>query len=116
MHAAPSAPSNLQHVQWQTSQQHQNDEAQQPADAQGWAKQEQQSTEHSAPDPNSPLEHWLDDQGIALLPVMAAAALQLAYAALACVRLMKTKVFTSEWTGKAVCCCRTDSFTFLCKT
>jgi hypothetical protein len=46
-------------------------------------------------------EVWMDAHGAALLPVMSAAALQLAYGALTCVRLMRTKVFTSGWAGQA---------------
>jgi hypothetical protein len=99
LHAAAPAHPNLQRVQRHASQQHpelQNDATEQPADTQGWAEQ---SLEHSASDPDSPLEIRLGKQVLALLPVMAAAALQLACAALACVRLMNTKVFTSGWAG-----------------
>jgi hypothetical protein len=47
----------------------------------------------------APQEILLKQETIALLPVMAATALQLAFHALACVRLMSSKVLSSEWLG-----------------
>jgi hypothetical protein len=103
------ATATLQHVQQQPAEPgqagdaqdraNQEQQQQQPAGpvqavyAESGVQQEQQGRVHSAADPSRRVEIRLDEQVIALLPVMAAAALQLGYAALTCVRLMNTKVF-----------------------
>jgi hypothetical protein len=85
--AASSEPSTLQHVQQQSS------EPGQASAAQNWEQQEQQGAVHLDAEINrSQEEVWLDEAVITLLPVMCAAALQLGYVSLTCVRLMRTKV------------------------
>jgi predicted DsbA family dithiol-disulfide isomerase len=91
LEASPE-PATLQHVQQQPS------EPGQASAAQNWEQQDQQGAVHSEADVDSSGNNisgkiWLDDDVITLLPVMCATALQLAHAALTCVRLMRTKVF-----------------------
>jgi hypothetical protein len=85
--AASSEPATLQHVQQQPS------EPGQAGAAQNWEQQQQQgNADLDAEINNAQEEVWLDEAVIALLPVMCATALQLAYVSLTCVRLTRTKV------------------------